>query len=107
MEQIQIDMKSKEIYKENMNYQENELDQIMQEKRSQRISLQASNSMFLKMLAFLIFFAAHGICLYSQPIVHNYSANWKCSNCHQNNWAATHTKDWQGNFYCKKCGHKK
>lgn len=95
-----------------MKYLDNETMDILNS-RVRKMRPEASTRMFLRLLVFLIFFAVHGICsLHAQPIVYNTAANgngcaWKCSTCHQNNWAASHTKDWQGNYYCKKCGAKR
>ena len=90
-----------------MKYLDNEMIDLLNS-RIKKMRPEASTQMFLRLLVFLIFFAVYGICsLHAQPSTHNIAVNWKCSNCHQNNWADTSTKDWQGSYYCKKCGAKK
>ena len=95
-----------------MNHLDNEMITILNS-RGKKMSKEINNSMFIRMMLFLVFFAFCTASMYAEPpktsnlMLNGAGANWKCSNCHQNNWAASHTKDWQGSYYCKKCGHKK
>jgi|SRR6185312_6578448 len=94
------------------NYTDNQSSQINQD-RVNVLSNRASNIMFIRFLAVLMFFTLYASTCYASPdswqntCINGNGACWRCQNCGIRNWQDSSRKNWRSEYFCSACGAKK
>lgn len=92
----------------------------LQREQQKKFKKRQDNSLFIRLMIFLLPLLLYSVCLQgSQPRKpHTYNAwylsdgkksgvNWVCQHCGARHWTADKARDWKGDIYCQRCGHKK
>jgi predicted RNA-binding Zn-ribbon protein involved in translation (DUF1610 family) len=83
---------------------------IQQDKH--RPNVRKNNMQFIRLMALLIPLLGMALTLSAKPIgYHAYAitddgVSFRCTKCGQKQWQSKKNRDWQGNYYCNKCGQK-